>query len=91
MHWGRIGLLPIFVTRNLTTENFKRFSNKTKDKFITLDLFNRSFYNTTTIRKNQEFAYSILKNEEEEGKKLTRYKIINQNIYWLVYCKYSLL
>ena len=68
-----IGLLPTYVARNLTTENFKRFTNNTKDEFITLDLLNRNFYNTVTIRKNQEFAFIILIGETEEDKIVTSY------------------
>ena len=71
-----IGLLPTFIVKNLTIKNFKRFSNKTKDKFISLDLLNRNFYNTVTIKKNQELAYLILTNVEED-KKLTTHKIID--------------
>ena len=60
-------------------KNFKRFSNKTKDKFISLDLLNRNFYNTVKIikKQQQELAYLILTNVEEEDKKLTTYKIID--------------
>ena len=68
------GLLLTFITRNLTIENFKRLSNKTKHEFITLDLLNRNFYNTVTIRKNQEFAYMILINDNEEDKIVTKHK-----------------
>ena len=68
-----LGLLPTYVARNLTTENFKQFTNNTKDKFITLDLLNRNFYNTVTIRKNQEFAFIILIGETEEDKIVTSY------------------
>lgn len=59
--------------------NFKRFSNKTKDKFISLDLLNRNFYNTVKIikKQQQELAYLILTNVEEEDKKLTTYKIVD--------------
>ena len=69
-----IGLLPAFVTRNLTVENYKRLSNKTKHEFITLDLLNRNFYNTVAIPKNQELAYVILINDNEEDKIVTKYK-----------------
>ena len=60
-------------------KNFKRFSNKTKDKFISLDLLNRNFYNTVKIikKQQQELAYLILTNVEEEDKKLTTYKIVD--------------
>ena len=61
-----IRLLLTYVARNLTIENFKRFTNNTKDEFITLDLLNRNFYNTVTIRKNQEFAFIILIGDREE-------------------------
>ena len=47
-----IGLLPSFVARNLTIENFRPLSNKTKDDFLQLDILNRNFYNTASIKKN---------------------------------------
>ena len=57
-----IGLLQTFISRNLTIENFKRFSNKTKDKFIELDLLNRNFHNTITIqKKSRTWIYYINK------------------------------
>ena len=68
-----IGLLPTYVARNLTIEHFKRFTNNTKDEFITLDLLNINFYNTVTIRKNQEYAYVILIGDREEDKFVTSY------------------
>ena len=68
-----IVLLPTYVARNLTIENFKRFTDNTKDEFITLDLLNRNFYNTVTIRKNQEFAFIILTGDREEDKIVTSY------------------
>ena len=70
-----IGLLQTLISRNLTIENFKRFSNKTKDKFIELDLLNRNFHNTITIqKKNQELGYIILINDKEEDKIITKHK-----------------
>ena len=68
-----IGLLRTYVARNLTIENFKRFTNNTKDEFITLDLLNRNFYNTVTTRKNQDFAFIILIGDREEDKIATSY------------------
>ena len=61
-----IGLLPSFVARNLTIENFRPLSNKTKDDFLQLDILNRNFYNTASIKKNQEFAYLILLNDNQQ-------------------------
>ena len=69
-----IGLLQVFITRNLTIENFKRLSNKAKHEFITLDLLNGNFYNTVTIKKNQELACMILINDNEEDKIVTKHK-----------------
>ena len=68
-----IRLLLTYLARNLTIENFKRFTNNTKDEFNTLDLLNRNFYNTVTIRKNQEFAFIILIDDREEDKIVTSY------------------
>ena len=52
-----IGLLPSFVSRKLSKENFNWISNKRKDEIIQLDILNRHFCNTINIRKNQELAY----------------------------------
>ena len=52
------GILPSIVSSSLTIENFKRITNKTKDKFVKLDLLNRNFHNTIKIKKDQAFAYS---------------------------------
>ena len=72
-----IGLLPTFVARNLTIENSRRLSNKTKDDFLQSDISNRNFYNTVSGKKNQEFADIILLNEKSSDKILTTHKIIN--------------
>ena len=68
-----ISLLPTYVARNLTIENFRRFTNNTKDEFITLNLLNINFYNTVTIRKSQEFVYIILIGDREEDKFVTSF------------------
>ena len=72
-----IGLLPTFVTRNLTIEIFRRLSNKTNDNFVQLDILNRDFYNTVSMKKNQEFAYIILLNGKSSDNVLTTYNILN--------------
>ena len=68
-----IRLLPTYAAKNLTIENFKWFTNNTKDEFITLDLLNRNFYNTVTIRKNQEFVFIILIGDRGEDKIVASY------------------
>ena len=52
-----IGLLPSFVSRKLSKENFNWISNKRKDEIIQLDILNRHFCNTINIGKNKELAY----------------------------------
>ena len=71
---AEIGLLLTFITKILPLENFKCLSNKAKQEFITLDLLNRNFCNTVTIGKNQELAYMILINDNEEDKIITKHK-----------------
>ena len=68
------GLLPSIISSSLTIENFERITNKTKDKFFELDLLNRNFHNTIKIKKDQVFAYMILKNNTKED------TIINKHI-----------
>ena len=68
-----IRLLPTYAAKNLTIEDFKWFTNNTKDEFITLDLLNRNFYNTVTVRKNQEFVFIILIGYRGEDKIVASY------------------
>ena len=68
------GLLPSIISSSLTIENFERITNKTKDKFFELDLLNRNFHNTIKIKKDQAFAYMILRNNTKED------TIINKHI-----------
>ena len=68
------GLLPSIISSSLTIENFERITNKTKDKFFELDLLNRNFHNTIKIKKDQVFAYMILRNNTKED------TIINKHI-----------
>ena len=53
---GIIGLLPSFITQPLLIENCKRITPQTSDELIKLELLNRNFHNTISIRKNQEMA-----------------------------------
>ena len=57
-----IGLLPSFASRKLSIENSNWISDKRKDEIIQLDILNRHFFNTISIRRNQELAYIFLKN-----------------------------
>ena len=68
------GLLPSIISSSLTIENFERITSKTKDKFFELDLLNRNFHNTIKIKKDQAFAYMILRNNTKED------TIINKHI-----------
>ena len=57
---GIIGLLPSLILQSLTIENSKRMTSQTKEELIKLDLLNRNFNNTVSIKKNQEIARLIL-------------------------------
>ena len=72
-----IGLLPSFVSRKLSKENFNWISNKRKDEIIQLDILNRHFCKTINIRKNQELAYIFLINQKSCDKLVTTYNIYN--------------
>ena len=72
-----IGLLPSFVSRKLSKENFNWISNKRKDEIIQLDILNRHFCNTINIRKNQELAYIFLINQKSCDKLVTTCNIYN--------------
>ena len=72
-----IGLLPSFVSRKLSKENFNWISNKRKDEIIQLDILNRHFCNAINIRKNQELAYILLINQKSCDKLVTTCNIYN--------------
>ena len=72
-----IGLLPSFVSRKLSKENFNWISNKRKDEIIQLDILNRHFCNTINKRKNQELACIFLINQKSCDKLVTIHNIYN--------------
>ena len=48
-------------------------ANKLKDKTIQLNILNKHFYNTITIKKNQELAYVFLLGQKFNHKFITKY------------------
>ena len=44
------GLLPSIISSSLTIKNFEHITNKTKYKFVELDLLNKIFHNTIEIK-----------------------------------------
>ena len=72
---GIIGLLPSLILQSLTIENSKRITLQTKDKLIKLDLLNRNFSNTISIKKNQEIVGLILLHSSHKSF-VTRYKFL---------------
>ena len=72
-------LLPSIISSSLTIEKFERITNKTKDKFVELDLLNRNFHNTIKIKKDQAFAYMILINDMEEDTIINKHIQDNKN------------
>ena len=72
-----IGLLPSFVSRKLSKENFNWISNKRKDEIIQLDILNRHFCNTINIGKKQELGYTFSINQKSCDKLVTTYNIYN--------------
>ena len=57
---GIIGLLPTFIQQSLTIDNSKCITPQTWDEPIKLELLNRNFHCTATIKKNEEIAGLIL-------------------------------
>ena len=72
---GIIRLLPSFIVQSLTIENCERITSQISDEFIKLELLNRNFHNTISIKKNQEIAGLILLQNGDESF-VTRYKIL---------------
>ena len=58
-----INFLPKLKERCLSIENHAWESNKLKDSTSQLDILNKSFYNTTNIKKNQEISYIFIMNQ----------------------------
>ena len=72
---GIIGLLPSFIVKSLTIENCKRITSETSDELVKLELLNRNFHNTISIKKNQEIAGLILLHNDNESF-VTRHKTL---------------
>ena len=66
-----INLLLFFKERCLSIENHAWESNKSKDGTIQLDILNKSFYNDTNIKKNQEIDYIFIMNQKRNEKIVT--------------------
>ena len=67
-----INLLPCLKERGLKIEG--RY--KLKDNTIQLDILNKNFYKTTTIKKDQEIAYMFLLGQKFNKKIITEYTTI---------------
>ena len=67
-----INLLPCLKERGLKIEG----CYKLKDNIIQLDILNKNFYKTTTIKKDQEIAYMFLLGQKFNKKNITEYTTI---------------
>ena len=67
-----INLLPGLNERGLKIE----WQFKLKDNTIQLDILNKNFYKTTTIKKDQEIAYMFLLGQKFNEKIITEYTTI---------------
>ena len=72
---GIMRLLPAFIQQSLTIEKIKRITPQTWDEAIKLELLNRNFHYTVSIKKNEEIAGLILLHSRDEAF-VTRYKIL---------------
>ena len=71
-----INLLPCLKERGLIIEDHKWTTNKLKDNTIQLDILNKNFYNTTTIKKDQELGYMFLLGQKFNESINTKYNTI---------------
>ena len=71
-----INLLSYLKERFLSIENHALESNKLTDGTIQLDILNKSFYNTTNIKKNQETGYIFIMYQKYTEKIVTLYNNI---------------
>ena len=71
---GIISLLPSLILQGWTIENHRRLTTETQDEYIKLDILNRNFNNTASIKKNQEIAELILLQQDNNESFLTTYK-----------------
>ena len=68
-----IGLLPSYS--NKLIENTEQIA-RIKDNFIVLNLLNKDFSNSFTIRTYQEIGYIFLNNQKSYEKVITEYELI---------------
>ena len=66
-----INLLLFFKGCCLSIENHAWESNRLKDGTIQLGILNKSFYNDTSIKKNQEIDYIFIMNQKRNEKIVT--------------------
>ena len=71
-----INLLPCLKERGLIIEDHKWTTNKLKDNTIQLDILNKNFYNTATIKKDQELGYMFLLGQKFNENINTKYTTI---------------
>ena len=69
-----IGLLPSYSNK-LSIENTEQIA-RIKDNFIVLNLLNKDFSNSFTIRTYQEIGYIFLNNQKSYEKVITEYELI---------------
>ena len=68
-----INLLPTLRELRLTIEDHNWAANKLKDETIQLNILNKHFYNTITIKKNLELPYMFLLGQKFNHKIVTKY------------------
>ena len=68
-----INLLPTLKELRLAIEDHNWAANKLKEKTIQLNILNKHFYNTITIKKNQELQYMFLLGQKFNYKIVTKY------------------
>ena len=71
-----INLLHCLKERGLIIEDHKWTTNKLKDDTVQLDILNKNFYNTTTIKKDQELGYMFLLGQKFNESINTKYNTI---------------
>ena len=67
-----INLLPTLKELGLVIDQ-NWAANKLKDETIQLNILNKHFYNTITIKKNQELQYMFLLGQKFNYKIVTKY------------------
>ena len=81
-----INLLPCFKEAGFAVEDHNWAANKLKDETIQLNILNKNFYNTFTIKKDQELGYMFLLGQRFNEKSILNILLLGKITNCFLFC-----